>query len=264
MFEVPTEEYEKYRYLFGNEDFPCTWIESAFEYKAARLLVNEEKNPAAAILHYPYKAFIAGDSNVSEWAEALATIPEETEIYVDEKTWLPKLMEHFKGRLIQKTRTKMSHRDLSLEKLDSLKTPLPEGYGVESVDRETVEKLPHILQVHIPPFFGTVNNFMEKGLGFCVKHDEHPISMASSCLPYTDKLEVQIATVDAPEYRRKGFGTAACIALLEYCLIHEIEPCWDAFNERSVLMAEKLGYTKPKQYYVYKWRKDGRVRTSRS
>ena len=116
---------------------------------------------------------------------------------------------------------------------------------MERVDRETVERRPHILQVHIPPFFGTVDNFMEKGIGFCVKHVDEPISMASSCLPYTDKLEVQIATVDSPEYRRKGFGTAACIALLEYCLKNKIEPHWDAFNERSASMAEKLGYTDP-------------------
>lgn len=135
---------------------------------------------------------------------------------------------------------------------------------MERVDRETVGRLPHILQVHIPPYFGTVDNFMEAGIGFCVKHGEEPISMASSCLPYTDKLEVQIATVDSPEYRRKGFGTAACIALLEYCLKNEIEPHWDAFNERSASMAEKLGYTDPEPYYVYKWRKDGNVRINRS
>ncbi|MCW3977863.1 MAG: hypothetical protein NWE77_08020 [Candidatus Bathyarchaeota archaeon] len=53
MFKVPTEKYEKYRYLFDNEDFSCTWVESAFEPKSAGLLVDEEKNPTVAILHYP-------------------------------------------------------------------------------------------------------------------------------------------------------------------------------------------------------------------
>jgi RimJ/RimL family protein N-acetyltransferase len=166
--------------------------------------------------------------------------------------------------LIKKKRFKTCHKNIFLEKLESLDRPLPEEYCVERVDRETVEKLPHILQVHILPFFGTVDNFMEKGIGFCVKHGDDPISMASSCLPYTDKLEVQIATVDSPEYRRKGFGTAACIALLEYCLKNKIEPHWDAFNDKSASMAEKLGYTNPEKYYVYKWRKDGKVRIKRS
>ena len=154
----------------------------------------------------------------------------------------------------------MAHKSLSLEKLENLKKPLPEGYSLKKTDRETIERLPNILKVHIKPFFGTVDNFTEKGIGFCVKHGGEPISMASSCLPYTDKLEVQIATVDSPEYRRKGFGTAACVALLEYCLRNKIEPHWNAFNERSVLMAEKLGYTDAEQYYVYKWRKGGEVR----
>jgi hypothetical protein len=163
------------------------------------------------------------------------------------------------GRLIKKTRIRTSHRNLSLEKLESLKKALPEGFSVERVDRETVERLPHILQVHIPPFFGIVDNFMENGIGFCVKKGDEPVSMASSCLPYTDKLGVQIATVDSPEYRRKGFRTAACIALLGYCLKNKIEPHWDAFNERSASMAEKLGYTDLEPYYVYKWRKDTRA-----
>ena len=96
---------------------------------------------------------------------------------------------------------------------------------------------------------------MKKGIGFCVKHGDEPISMASSCLPYTDKLEVQIATVDSPEYRRRGFGTTACIALLEYCLENKIEPHWDAFDERSASMAEKLGYTDPEHYHMYNIRR---------
>lgn len=264
MIEVPPEDYEKYKYLFDSEDFPRTFIESAFAFKSVKLLVDEERSPVMAILLYPYHVFVAGDPGTSELAEMLDKIPEETEMHVDEEKWLPILKEHFRGRLIQKMRIKMSHKSLSLEKLGSLKRALPTGYSTERVDQATLERLPRILQVHIVPFFGTTDNFMTRGIGFCVKHGDKPISMASSCLPYIDKLEVQVATVDSSEYRRKGFGTAACIALLEYCLKNEVEPYWDAFNERSASMAEKLGYTDPQQYNVYKWRKSGKVRIVRS
>ncbi len=52
---------------------------------------------------------------------------------------------------------------------------------------------------------------------------------------------------------RKGFGTAAAIALIEYCLSNDIEPYWDANNKPSAIMAENLGYSNPESYYVYKW-----------
>jgi hypothetical protein len=72
------------------------WVESAFEYKSVKLLVDEEENPTIAILYYPYKAFIAGDPKASELAEMFDTIPKETDIYVNEEKWLPKLREYYR------------------------------------------------------------------------------------------------------------------------------------------------------------------------
>lgn len=254
MFEVPKEDYGKYREIFDEPYFPRTWIESAFEYRSAKLLVDAERNPSIFVLLYPYRACIVGDPDNSAVHDILDVIPEETQMHVNAEKWLPKLKEHpFPGTLLNKRRFKLSHEDLRLENIVRLKKPLPDGYCVERVDRETVSRLPQILEVHIPPFFGDIDSFMKKGIGFCVKHDDEPISMAGSSIPYTSKLEVQIATVDSPKYRRKGFGTAAAIALLEYCLSNNIEPHWDATNEPSAIMAEKLGYSNPERYYVYKW-----------
>jgi hypothetical protein len=88
VFEVPTEKYKKYKSLFDNENFPRTWVESAFEYKSVKLLVDEAKNPVMTILLYPYHAFIAGNPNTFKLAEMFDIIPEETEINVNEDKWL--------------------------------------------------------------------------------------------------------------------------------------------------------------------------------
>ena len=255
LFEIPAEQYQKYAHWFENEIFPGTWIETAFVHKSFhKILVDDIENPQMVLLHYPYKAFLAGGPSPSQWAEMLDLIPAETEICLDESLWLPKLIEFFGNRLIQKERIKSSFSNLSVEHLESLKRPLPDGYTLARVDRDTAERLPELLGIHIPPFFGSIERFMEEGIGFCVKDGEKPVSCASSCIPYGRQLEIQLATVDAPEYRRKGFATAASIALLEYCLTNEIEPCWDAINKRSAALAEKLGYTDIQPYSVYKWR----------
>jgi GNAT superfamily N-acetyltransferase len=260
LFEIPAEDYKKFIHWFDNETFPRTWIETALANKSFhKMIVDDEADPHMVLLHYPYKAFLAGGPSPSKWAEMLDVIPEETEICLHEGQWLAKLIEHFGDLLIRKTRVKTSSRSLHLDHLESLKKPLPDGYSVARVDWETAERLPELLSVHIPPFFGSIERFMEEGIGFCVKDGEAPVCFAGSCIPYGRKLEIQVATVDAPEYRRKGFATAASIALLEYCLAHEIEPCWDAVNDRSVALAEKLGYTDPQQYFVYKWRKSGEI-----
>ncbi len=252
VFEVSTDDYDKYRFHFDAIQHPRTWIESAFEYRFVKLLVDVESNPSMSVLFYPYHVFIVGSPDSSNVSQLLDKIPDETEIHVVGEEWRLKLKEHFGTTLYNKRRFKLSYESLSLDNLAHLKKPLPDGYSIERVDRETAQQLPQILQVHIPPYFGSVDSFMEKGIGFCVKHGDKPISMASSCIPFTDKLEVQIATVDSTDYRRRGFGTIAAISLLEYCLKSNIEPHWDATNEPSAMMAEKLGYTDSEEYYVYK------------
>jgi hypothetical protein len=264
LFAASPEEYGKYQYLFDRETFPRTWIESAFAFKRTPLLLSEDAEPAMALLLYPHKAFVTGEPSASDAAALLDRIPAETEIFVDEGKWLPRLKEHFKGRLIQKTRIKMAHEALELKTLARLKRALPAGFRVQRATRAMVERLPPLLNVHIAPFFGTATQFLTRGVGFCVLHGHAPISMASSCIPYTNRLEVQVATRDSAEYRRRGFGTAACVALLEHCLHHGIEPHWDAFNPRSASMAKKLGYINPEPYSVYKWRHSGKVRRAPS
>ncbi|MHA1419722.1 MAG: GNAT family N-acetyltransferase [Candidatus Heimdallarchaeaceae archaeon] len=254
--EVSIEKYELYRHMFDQEHCPQTFVDNAFTFKSVKLKVDDEENPTIAYLDFNYAIILVGSPDSLTDEEFLELIPEGLTIIADKETWLPRLLRHFKGKLMERRRTKMSHKHLSLEKLENLKRPLPDGYSLERIDKETAENLPEILQVHIPVFFGSVDNFLEKTVSFCVKHGNNPISLASATLPHTNLLEVQVATVDKPEYRRKGFGTAVSIALVEYCLENNIEPHWEAANDTSVEMALKLGYTDPKDVYQYYWRNE--------
>jgi GNAT superfamily N-acetyltransferase len=252
--EVPIEKYDDYRHLFNQGHCPQTFVDSAFTYKHVPLKVDDEENPTMAYLDYKYAIIIVGDPEILTDEEFLELVKEQLILVADKEKWLPRLLKHFKGKLIERRRTKRSNENLSLEKLKTLKKSLPEGYCLERVDKKTAEALPEILQVHIPVFFGSVDEFLEKTVSFCVKHGEKTISLASSSIPSTKLLEVQVATVDSPEYRRKGFATAVSIALIEYCLENDIEPHWEAANDTSVQLALKLGYTDPEDIFHYYWR----------
>ncbi len=250
---VSEENYADYRHMFNEDYCNQTFVESAFKYKSFPLKVNNIDNPSAAFLDFKFAIIYVGEVASLTKEEVITILPEGKVIVGKQDLWKAKLLEFFEGKVIERRRTRLSHQNLSLEKLRSLKKPLPNGYVLERVDKETAEKLPEILQVHIPILYGSVDNFMKQSIGFCVKKGDEVVSMASSTVPYTDLLEMQVATVDSPEYRRKGFGTAVSVALIEYCLENGIVPVWEAANDRSVEMALKIGYTNPKDIYQYYW-----------
>jgi predicted GNAT family acetyltransferase len=54
-----------------------------------------------------------------------------------------------------------------------------------------------------------------------------------------------------PEYRQKGLATACASKLILTALERGLYPSWDAFDLRSVALAEKLGYHVDRPYIIY-------------
>jgi predicted GNAT family acetyltransferase len=104
---------------------------------------------------------------------------------------------------------------------------------------------------HISQFFGSPDEFLKHGFGFCIKHGEKVVSMASTFTPYDDEIEIEIDTCNSPEYRRKGLATVAGAALVEYALEKGLTPNWDAQTPISVELAKKLGYSNPQPYEAF-------------
>lgn len=67
--------------------------------------------------------------------------------------------------------------------------------------------------------------------------------------PAGGMLEFEIQTQLA--HRRRGLATAVAAALILYCLDHELQPCWDAANEMSARLAEKIGFVGRTPYMAY-------------
>lgn len=127
---------------------------------------------------------------------------------------------------------------------------LPNGYRLEKIG----EKLYHQLSKDewsqdFCSQFPTYQAFETSGLGFVALKDAKPVSGASSYTVYDKGIEIELDTKQ--EYRRMGLAIACAARLILECLSRHLYPSWDAANQGSLALAEKLGYHCEKEYVTY-------------
>ncbi|WP_409368707.1 GNAT family N-acetyltransferase [Lysinibacillus sp. 38-6] len=100
-------------------------------------------------------------------------------------------------------------------------------------------------------YWGSVDNFIAKGIGFCVKDGERIISEAVSIFKSMKYAEIDIIT-DA-HYRGQGLASIVAEQFIDDCLAKQIQPRWDCDidNHASIKLGKNLGFTNPQQYAVY-------------
>ena len=217
--------------------------------------VDSEREPRVALLLYPPLNFIGGELSAANESGILEDFPQGNLLLVPDETWESHLRSIWGEDLKVIHRTRMSAGHLSIKQLRKLKRPLPKGFELKQLDSWLLERTNANLKAHVSMFWSSPQDFLAKGFGFCIVHGEEVVSMASTFIPFVRDFEIQVDTMDSPTYRRKGFATAACIALIEHGLKNGFVPCWDADNEVSVKLALKLGYTDPDSYKAYvRWK----------
>lgn len=89
---------------------------------------------------------------------------------------------------------------------------------------------------------------MARSVGFGVEQEGQFIAGCAGA-PANGLLDFEIQTALA--YRRRGLATAVAAAMILYCLDHDLQPCWDAANEMSARLAEKVGFVGLTPYMAY-------------
>ena len=101
-------------------------------------------------------------------------------------------------------------------------------------------------------FWRSSEDFLQKGIGFCIMHQGKLASTAYSAFIDGNRLEIGIETVD--NYRGNGYALKTCIALIDYCIDNNFEPVWACRleNSGSYQLAKKLGFEEVKRIPYYK------------
>ncbi len=105
----------------------------------------------------------------------------------------------------------------------------------------------------VPKFFWRdVTQFLREGIGFSLRYNGELACTAFASFIEKGQLELGIET--APQYRGKGFAGLTCVALIDYCLAHKLEPIWSCRKENtgSFQLAQKLGFEPVRFHPFYK------------
>ena len=97
--------------------------------------------------------------------------------------------------------------------------------------------------------FEDYETYKKLGIGIAVLKGESLAAGASSYARYREGIEIQIDTKE--EFRRNGLAYACGAKLILECLNKGLYPSWDAQNQASAALAEKLGYHFDYEYRAF-------------
>jgi len=100
-------------------------------------------------------------------------------------------------------------------------------------------------------FWGSVDTFLNTGLGYVVVDGEEIASLCCSGF-VAGKIHVIDIETEA-SHRRKGYAEIVARAFVTECIEKHLQPHWDcmAENTASARLAEKLGFTQSHVYTLY-------------
>ncbi|MEA4869708.1 MAG: GNAT family N-acetyltransferase [Christensenella sp.] len=231
--------------LFSGWDETLIW--SVLEGHMGFALADDEQNPTSAQVAIGDICFFAGrpDEMLAAKAGAPELVPQDDGwCAAIERVWGEKVQRRLRYAI--KKEPDIFNRGTLQYYVDSL----PEEYELRLFD-ETIyaQSFQERWSQDFCGCFNGCEDFMRRGLGAAVLHHGKLVSGASSYSVYNGGFEIEIDTM--PEYRQRGLATVCGARLILEALKRGLYPSWDAFDLRSVALAEKLGYHVDHPYAMY-------------
>ena len=267
--ELKSNEFERVRSLFQDFDYSLS-IKAAIEgNNPGRIYVDDVAHPRTAFALTVEGYLLAGDNSNAQTNEALRRLLKEQiftgKVYVNgdwslslavhPDTWeakLPALIPTYEVEKIERY-----HYLCRAVKFDWRKY-VPEGYTVRRVDRTLLEdaqafSLDAVREwMDINETWWTEENYLVKGVSFVVMWEGKAVTWCTPDCVAGDRIDIGIFT--HRDHRRKGLATVAVAATVEHCLSHGFSAVgWhcNAINEGSWKTAEKVGFTRNREYAYY-------------
>jgi len=241
------EDTSRVDHLFG--DWNETMIHSAMEGTMGSVYGDETAAVAAAVDF----CFYAGTPNEALLRYWPAECKRELRILVPkDRQWEETIERTFgeKAKRVVRYALQKTSENFNREYLLSLTQQLPQGYSLRHFDQEIYDQIVSDgWGKTLVASYADYAHFEKMGWGVAVMYGEEIAAGISSYCTFRGGYEVEINT--HPDHRRKGLGMACAARFILDCLEQGKYPGWDAANESSIRMAQKLGYLFDREYVAY-------------
>lgn len=255
MFEVNKSELPRIVPMI--ERIYDTVMLSCLQGHMGQVFVDNIENPKGVILFCGSFVFIEGKKIEDELIEYIKIIHNKSGL---DKLLIISKVENIGALLAKVYGTKLSkimrcaiekkEEEFDLEKLQSMVNNLSTEFTVQRINEELYYECKNEeWTLDFVSNFKSAKDFLERGIGYVIVHDNTIVSGASSYTIYDDGIEIQIET--RKEYRRMGLAQVVGAALILECRKLGLYPSWDAANRASVQLATKLGYRSLEPYDTY-------------
>lgn len=233
------------------EGWEETFICSCLQGYMGAAYANDPNRPESAQIVLGDICFFAGAPN-----EALArNIPAEKEfaILVPQHEGWSELIERVYGSKAarwMRYATKKESDGFDEKRLRAYIARLPDEYQLRMIDEELFEQIQTLAWARdLCSQFRDYQSFEDLALGVVACWGGVVVSGASAYAVYRGGIEVEVDTRE--DMRRRGLALACSAMLILECQKRGLYPSWDAHNEESLALAEKLGYRPAKTYPAY-------------
>lgn len=246
LTKVPSAALHRLQPLF--EDLPglhgC--VHAALEGKMGEVYADDVERPSMGLIDLDF-CIIAGDARAPEAEDAVRRIELPASIVTSSDAWEPLLRRVWGDTLVPRTRVAFSPGSWHKRELEALRA-VPQDFALQRIRSQDAGRFAELAESLVYNF-DSLEEFARRGVGFGIEHDGRFVSGCSSFAISSHSLEFEIQT--HPDYRRRGLALATASVMIEYCLDHDLEPCWDAHNSMSVALATKLRFANPRPYTAY-------------
>lgn len=219
-----------------------------------KVLVDERESPRSTVLQIPRLRLniLGGDAPIPAARTFLENALPYSSFFTASDVWRSLLQEVHAEKLQEIQRYACSSASLDIDRLQSLRTQVPDGYQIQPLDADLAGRLAQEKsEFAIDHFltYKTPEELLDQGFGFSALFEDELVCVASSFAVCTEGIEIQINTREA--HRRRGLATTVAAHLILHALEQGLDPNWDAANTESVVLAQKLGYTYQGSYPIY-------------
>ena len=241
---------KRHSYLDLFRDIPQwkAFIHSAIEDGIGKMVIDNSNSPTMAIIFYGGLVIYVGEPDMKTAEEAVRVFKVQPAVLAYSPFWNNIIEKIYKDKIKTETRYHLpfnSHDRKATKEIfaaTKLKTRKINGN-----DYESLQKI--LGWEHPDHHYKDSQDFIDNGLGYIFEEDNQIKAGASAYCRAKQYAECQVNTIE--NYRKSGMATAVSAAFIECCYENDLEIPWDAANEISVNLGQKLGYTEIKPYNTY-------------